>query len=63
MLGRFFKFYMLSKLLGGSGSGRTGGKKGCGTGFGCLMILLIVIVAIFAIRSCTGGNEIPVTDF
>jgi hypothetical protein len=54
---------MLSKLLGGSGSGRTGGKKGCGTGFGCLMILLIVIVAIFAIRSCTGGNEIPVTDF
>ncbi|MBC5774206.1 hypothetical protein H8S95_09040 [Pontibacter sp. KCTC 32443] len=59
MLGKFFKFYMLTKLLGGSGSGRTGGKGGCG--FGLLVLVLLVIVIIFAIRSCSGGA--PAADF
>ena len=61
MLGRFFKFYMLSKLLGASGSGRPRGKGGCGLGFGCLVLVLIIVVAVFALRSCSGGT--PVTDF
>ena len=61
MLGKFFKLYMLGKLLGGSGSGRTGGKGGCGFGVGCLVLVLIVVVAIFAIRSCTG--DAPATEF
>ncbi|MDQ3535385.1 MAG: hypothetical protein M3421_07130 [Bacteroidota bacterium] len=47
-----FKFFLLSRLLGGGRSRR--GKQGCG----CLGTIIIIVVLFFLLRACTGGGNV-----
>ena len=46
MFGRFFKYYALSKLMGGRRVGRRG--LGCG----CLGFVLVLVLLILLLRGC-----------
>jgi hypothetical protein len=62
MLKGLFRFWLLSKLLGGRG-GAGGGRRrgGCG-GIGCLGLILLAVLAYFLFQYL-GGDVGSVTDF
>jgi hypothetical protein len=49
------KLFLFRKLFGGAS--KTGGKSGCGFNFGCLGLVVVVILIVLALRTCNVNDD------